>query len=69
MRDGEGTYVWPNNQGEYTGLFQNGMRHTGPDGPDGKMVWRTGEAEHTYVGKWENGQCTQGRLDGNPVDQ
>ena len=69
VRDGEGRYVWPNNQGEYRGQFRNGMRHTGADGPDGTMVWKTGETEHTYVGKWENGQCTVGRLDGNQVDQ
>ena len=69
LRNGPGRYVWPNNQGEYTGEYKNGLRHTGPDGPDATMVWRNGDSEHSYVGKWERGQCTLGRLDGNQVDQ
>ena len=43
IRQGEGTYVWPNNQGEYKGTYQNGLRHTGEDGADAKMIWRIGE--------------------------
>ena len=38
LRNGPGRYVWPNNQGEYTGEYKNGLRHTGPDGPDATMV-------------------------------
>ena len=69
IRHGEGTYVWPNSQGEYKGMYQNGLRHTGEDGADAKMVWRIGEQEHVYLGKFEQGQCTKGTLDGNKVDQ
>jgi len=46
-------YVWPNNQGEYKGLFKDGLRQTGIEGPDAKMVWRIGELEHTYEGKFD----------------
>ena len=69
VRNGEGMYEWPNNQGKYTGNFINGMRDTGDNGADATMVWNTDEQTHEYVGKWKNGQCTVGRLDGNQVDQ
>lgn len=69
QREGDGHYIWPNGQGEYTGLFQNGLRHTAPNGADATMIWRTGDTEHKYIGQWEYGQCTVGKLDGNPVDQ
>lgn len=69
MRSGEGHYIWPNNSGEYTGLYKNGVRHTGPDGNDAIMIWQQGDSKHEYVGKFEDGQCTLGRLDGNKVDQ
>ena len=55
QRNGEGSYIWPNNGGEYKGLYKNGLRDTGPDGPDGTMIWRDGDTEHTYVGKWSKG--------------
>ena len=29
VRSGEGKYVWPDDQGEYTGPYKNGERHTG----------------------------------------
>ena len=50
------------------GLYHEGLRHTGPDGPDATMIWRQGENMHKYVGKFEYGQCTIGTLDGQPVD-
>jgi len=68
VREGEGTYVWPNGQGQYKGLYTQGKRHTGENGPDGTMVWGTGDNAHTYIGKWMDGKCTKGKLDGNEVD-
>jgi len=67
LRDGQGTYTWPNGQGEYIGLFKDGCRHTGDTGPNATMIWN-GEEKHTYVGKFKKGQCTSGTFDGNKVD-
>lgn len=65
LRQGIGKYIWPNNAGEYNGSYREGERHTGPNGDDAIMVWQSGESKHEYVGKFEAGQCTMGRLDGN----
>ena len=45
------------------------MRDTGDGEETAKMEWNTDDQRHEYVGKWKNGQCTVGLLDGNQVDQ
>ena len=66
VREGQGTYTWP--QGEYIGTFKAGQRHTGKNGPDSKMTWNTDETPSIWDGKWENGQCTLGNLNGRNVN-
>lgn len=68
LREGLGSYTWPNNLCEYTGPYSNGLRHSGPEGPDGTMIWRTKGEENKYIGKWSQGFCTIGQLDGFMVD-
>ena len=62
----KGTYTWPGEQGHYTGPFKNNKRDTTESEEVGTMVWNPGKIgdEHEYVGKFVNGSCTEGTLDG-----
>ena len=67
-RNGLGEYKWPDNKGLYTGPYVDGVRQTEEGGPDGTMTWNYADKTHTFAGRWEEGDCTVGLLDGNQVD-
>ena len=65
---GQGTYKWENGS-EYRGTFKDGQRDTTESGQKAKMVWaNAGGQSKTFEGQFVNGQCTEGQLDGNPVN-
>ena len=69
LREGQGTYTWAGNQGEYVGAYKAGERHTGKKGPNAQMTWQMPNgAPSLWVGKFENGACTKGMLNGREVD-
>ena len=47
----------------------DGYRQTGDDEEEAKMLWRLGDQEHIFYGRFSKGQCRSGMLDGNKVDQ
>ena len=50
-------------------MFKNDLRHTGPNGPDAKMTWTAADgAPSIWEGKFEDGNCTIGKLNGRQVN-
>ena len=59
VREGQGTYTWPDDQGIYTGPWVQGRR----TGEDGKMIWKeNGQETDTFVGSWKDGAIIKGTL-------
>lgn len=54
VREGEGTYIWPDGKGKYEGQWRDGKRNG-----QGKMTWQD---QQVFEGEWEEGKILKGRL-------